>query len=120
MVYRGTIKGGGVVLPADVILPEGTEVLVALPEQGTEPGVREWSAELRRWAQTSPTGLPSQPAATPAPRGDHPSGHGRPAEVPPGDHVTDFLSPAEYAWNADVYAAEQAVRAYLGDSHADH
>jgi hypothetical protein len=36
MVYRGTIKGGGVVLPADVTLPEGTEVLVALPAQRAE------------------------------------------------------------------------------------
>jgi hypothetical protein len=123
MVYRGTIKSGGVVLPADVTLPEGTEVLVALPDQGTGPAagpaVREWLAEVGRWSETLPTDWP-HPAATPEPCGDHPSGHAGPAEVAPSYPVADFLSPTEYAWDADVYAAEQAVRAYLDNSYADH
>jgi hypothetical protein len=67
MVYRGTIKGGVVVLPADVTLPEGTEVLVALPDQRVEPaaGAAIWEklTELGRWAETLPSDLPPDLAA---------------------------------------------------------
>ena len=124
MVYRGTIKSGGVVLPADVTLPEGTEVLVALPDQRAEAAagtaVREGLTGRDRRPETSPTDRPQDPGVNPAPDSDHPSGQDGPAEEPQGYPVADFLSPIEYAWNEDVYAAEEAVRAYLSDSHADH
>jgi hypothetical protein len=120
MVYRGTIKSGGVVLPADVTLPEGTEVLVALPDQRADseaaPPIWEMWTELGRRAGTLPTDL----AANPTRSADHPSGQDGPAEGPQSYPVADFLSPTEYAWNEDNYAAEVAVRAYLSDSHADH
>jgi hypothetical protein len=120
MVYRGMIKGGGVVLPAGVTLPEGTEVLVALPDQPAEAVIRGTSAELGRRAGTSPTDLPPVPAADPARGADHPPGPVGRSEEPPGYPVADFLSPTEYAWDEDFYAAEEAVRAYLLDCHADH
>jgi hypothetical protein len=54
MVYRGTIKSGVVVLPADVTLPEGTEVLVALPDSPDEAAAQSpiWEklTDLGRWA----------------------------------------------------------------------
>jgi hypothetical protein len=87
MVYRGTIKSGGVVaLPFGVTLPEGTEGLVA---------------DLAQDADQLP-----QPVERP--------------EEPRGYPVADFLSPTEYAWDEDAYAAAEAVRAYLSDCHADH
>jgi hypothetical protein len=123
MVYRGTITSGVVVLPADVSLPEGTEVLVALPVQqdGSAPGpaVGQEPAELGRWAGELPTDSPPGPAGHLGACGHHPSGQDGPAEDPRDYPIADFLLPTEYAWNDDVYAAEQAVRAYLDDSHAD-
>jgi hypothetical protein len=124
MVYRGTIKSGGGVLPADVTLPEGTEVLVALPDQRTDavaaPPIWEMGTELGRRAGTFPTDLPTDLAANPTQSADHTSGQDGPVEEPQSYPVADFLSPTEYAWNGDIYAAEVAVRAYLSDSHADH
>jgi hypothetical protein len=76
--------------------------------------------ELGRRAETLPTDLPPGPATNPAPCAGHPSGQDGPAEEPQDYPVADFISPTEYAWNEDVYAAEEAVRAYLDDSHADH
>src|SRR5262245_43796446 len=71
MVYRGTIKGGVVVLPADVTLPDGTEVLVALPDQwaGSESGraALRGSTEFSRRAGMSPTEWPPYPAGSPTP-----------------------------------------------------
>jgi hypothetical protein len=67
MVYRGTIKGGVVILPADVALPEGAEVLVSLPDQppGAAVGSGIWQklTELGQWAETVPTDLPPDLAA---------------------------------------------------------
>jgi hypothetical protein len=124
MVYRGTIKGGGVVLPADVALPDGTEVLVALADQwaGSEsgPAVLRESTELGRRAGISPTEWPSYPAGSPPSGADAPSGQAGPVEEPRDDPVADFLSPIEYAWDEDIYAAEEAVKAYLNDAHAHH
>ena len=124
MVYRGTIKSGRVILPSDVTLPEGAEVLVSLPDEPPGPaagsGIWQKLTELGQWAETLPTDLMPYPAANPAPCADHPSGQDGPAEEPRSHPVADFLSPIEYAWNDDVYAAEVAVRAYLSDSHADH
>ena len=37
MSYTGTIKGGVVVLPSGVQLPEGAQVEVILQENGTDP-----------------------------------------------------------------------------------
>jgi hypothetical protein len=34
--------------------------------------------------------------------------------------TADFIKPTEYDWNIDKFIAEQAVREYLRDSHADH
>jgi len=67
MVYRGTIKSGVVVLPADVALPVGTEVLVALPYQPPDSAAGQaiWErlTELGRWAETLPSDLPPDLAA---------------------------------------------------------
>jgi hypothetical protein len=144
MVYRGMIKGGGVVLPAGVTLPEGTEVLVALPDQpdeavipgtsaqlgrraGVEVAVSKHfyslpgtSAELGRRVGRSPTDLPPVPAPDLAPGADHPPGPVVRPEEPRGYPVAEFLSPTEYAWDEDLYAGEEAARAYLSDCHADH
>ena len=120
MVYRGTIKGGGVVLPVDVTLPEGTEVLVALPDYRAESLIRQTSAELGRQAGLLPTDWPPDLATNPARGADHLPRQTAPPEEPPSYPVADFLSPTEYAWDEDVYAAEEAVRAYLSDCHADH
>jgi hypothetical protein len=124
MVYRGTIKGGGVVLPVDVALPDGTEVLVALPDQwaGSAFGhaaLRE-ATELGRRAGISPTEWSSYPSGSPTPGADAPSGQAGPVEEPRGDPVADYLSPIEYAWDENIYAAEEAVKAYLNDAHAHH
>jgi hypothetical protein len=119
MVYRGTIRSGRVVLPADVTLPEGTEVLVALPDRRAESeagsAIREKAPGLGRRPATSQP----EPAAQSGPYADHPSRRGGPGEELRDYPVADFLSPTEYAWDGDVYAAEEAVRAYLDDSHAD-
>ena len=34
--------------------------------------------------------------------------------------IADWIEPIEYKWSLDYYKAEQAVRQYLKDSHADH
>jgi hypothetical protein len=34
--------------------------------------------------------------------------------------VAAFIQPLEYAWNLDFFAAEEALKVYLNDSHADH
>lgn len=124
MVYRGTIKGGGVVLPADVTIPDGTEVLVALPDQGagseSGPVALRKPTEPGRRAGISPTEWPSYAAGSPPPGADAPSGQHGPAEEPRDDPVADYLSPIEYAWDEDIYAAEEAVKAYLNDAHAYH
>jgi hypothetical protein len=124
MVYRGTIKDGGVVLPADVTLPEGIEVLVAVPDPWAEPAaalaIRENLTEPGRWAEASPTNRPSDLAPKPAPCADQCSGPDGPAEEPRDYPVADFISPIGYEWNEDVYAAEEAVRAYLSECHADY
>jgi hypothetical protein len=124
MVYRGTIKDGGVVLPADVTLPEGTEVLVAVPDPRAEPAaglaIRERLTEPGSRADASPSDLPPNPALKSAPCADQRSGQDGPAEEPRDYPVADFISPIGYDWNEDVYAAEEAVRAYLSDSHADY
>jgi hypothetical protein len=31
-----------------------------------------------------------------------------------------FIEPTEYDWNENIFKAEQAVRRYLEESHADH
>ena len=117
MVYRGTIKSGSVVLPAHVTPPEGTEVLVALPDHraGSETAPPTWEiwTELGHRARTSPTDLPPDLATNPAQYADHPAGQDGPAEEPQSYPVEDFLSPTEYVWNEDICAAEVAVRAYL-------
>jgi virulence-associated protein VagC len=62
MTYRGTVRSGVVVLPADVALPEGAEVVVVVPgDEPTEaPATGIWAklADLGRWAETQPSDLP--------------------------------------------------------------
>jgi hypothetical protein len=124
MVYRGTIKGGGVVLPAGVSLPDGTEVLVALPNQGvgseSERAALRESTVFGRREGASPSEWPPDPAGHPQAGADGPSDEDGPVEEPHDYPVADFLSPLEYDWDEDIYAAEEAVRAYLNDSHAHH
>lgn len=61
MTYRGTVRGGVIVLPADVALPEGAAVEVVVPDDTPTPTPTIWSklADLGRWAETQPTDLPS-------------------------------------------------------------
>ncbi len=81
MVYRGTIKSGRVILPSDVTLPEGAEVLVSLPDEPPGPaagsGIWQKLTELGQWAETLPTDLMPYPAANPAPSGRSSLGTGR-------------------------------------------
>jgi hypothetical protein len=62
MTYRGTVRSGVIVLPADVALPEGAEVVVVVPEAGpagtAAAGVWDKLADLGRWAESQPTDLP--------------------------------------------------------------
>jgi hypothetical protein len=34
--------------------------------------------------------------------------------------IAAFIQPLEYAWNTNFFAAEEALKVYLNDSHADH
>jgi hypothetical protein len=34
--------------------------------------------------------------------------------------IATFIRPIEYAWTQDFFAAEEALKVYLNDSHADH
>jgi hypothetical protein len=67
MTCRGTVKSGVVVLPPEVTLPEGAEVVVTLPdvqpETVTESTIWDRLGELGRWAETRPTDLPPDLAA---------------------------------------------------------
>ncbi len=38
----------------------------------------------------------------------------------PSYPVAEFIRPTAYVWDEDLFAAEEAVRTYLKDSHADH
>ena len=61
MTYRGTVRSGVVILPANVALPEGTEVDIVVPESETTraaSGVWAKLADLGRWAETQPSELP--------------------------------------------------------------
>lgn len=67
MTYRGTVKSGVVVLPDDVSLPEGADVVVTLPEaepdQSGEPSIWTKLSDLGQWAEALPTDLPTDLAA---------------------------------------------------------
>jgi hypothetical protein len=62
MTYRGTVRSGVVVLPADVALPEGAEVVVVVPEgEPTKVATTDvWMklTDLGRWSETQPSDLP--------------------------------------------------------------
>jgi hypothetical protein len=61
MTYRGTVRGGMVELPAEVTLPDGTEVVIVVSETATpraESGIWGRLAALGRWAETQPSDLP--------------------------------------------------------------
>jgi hypothetical protein len=36
------------------------------------------------------------------------------------DAIAAFIQPLEYAWTEDFFVAEEALKVYLNDSHADH
>jgi len=44
----------------------------------------------------------------------------QPEEQPQEYPTAGFIKQTEYAWDNDFFAAEDAVRRYLKDSHADH
>lgn len=62
MTHRGTVRSGVIVLPDDVALPEGTEVVIVVPEGGPTgtagDGVWAKLADLGRWAESQPSDLP--------------------------------------------------------------
>jgi hypothetical protein len=45
--------------------------------------------------------------------------HLHPEEKPREYPIADFIRQTEYAWDEDFFSAEEAVRRYLKDSHAD-
>jgi hypothetical protein len=63
MTYRGTVRGGVIVLSSDIALPEGAEVVVVVSEGGptktSEAGVWSKLADLGRWAESQPSDLPA-------------------------------------------------------------
>jgi hypothetical protein len=67
MTCRGTVRSGVVVLHDEVTLPEGTEVVVVLPDfepaQPGEPSIWDKLSDLGRWAEDLPTDLPPDLAA---------------------------------------------------------
>ncbi len=67
MTYRGTVRSGVVVLPEDVTLPEGADVVVMLPEAepapSAEPSIWDKLSDLGRWAEDLPSDLPTDLAA---------------------------------------------------------
>ena len=115
MVYRGMIKSGGVVaLPFGVTLPEGTEVLVALPDQPAEALIRD-GRRARPACRDFVHHLQPVPAAdlrkTPIIFRNRSNGP-RSREAIPSPISSRRPS---MPWDQDVYAAEEAVRAYLSD-----
>jgi len=50
----------------------------------------------------------------------HAVGRSQSGEQPVDCPAADFIEQTEYAWNEDFWAAEEAVRRYLKDPHADH
>ena len=67
MTYRGTVKSGVVVLPEDVTLPEGADVVVTFPDeapaQAGEPSIWSKLSDLGQWAEDLATDLPPDLAA---------------------------------------------------------
>ncbi len=62
MTYQGKVKSGVVVLPEDVTLPEGADVVVTFPDVAPvipgEPSIWSKLSDLGRWAEDLPTDLP--------------------------------------------------------------
>lgn len=67
MTFQGKVKSGVVVVAEDVVLPEGADVVVMLPEgepiQSGEPSIWTKLSDLGRWAEDLPTDLPTDLAA---------------------------------------------------------
>lgn len=63
MTIRGTVRGGVVVLPEDVALPDGAEVDVVVADVSSSKAESStiWDklADLGLWAETLPTDLPT-------------------------------------------------------------
>ncbi len=109
-----TIQPGGRVEVISDELPEGwqAEVIILVdPSRSTRHA-------------TDPIGAGRRPSLD-IPTADQSTGtrndagtsqtEGQPPEYP----TAEFIKPTEYDWNIDKFIAEQAVREYLKDSHAD-
>ena len=57
MSVTGTVKDGVVVLPAGVVLPEGLQVVLTVPDSGTEPSFAERYAAYIGAAEDLPADL---------------------------------------------------------------
>jgi hypothetical protein len=110
-----TIQSGGRVEVISGELPEGhqAEVIILVdPSRETHrpiDPVRDGLGPLSEIRATDPSINTGHDAGTSQPEGQD-------QEYP----TADFIEPTEYDWDINKFIAEQAVREYLRDSHADH
>ena len=109
-----TIQPGGRVEVVSDELPEGrqAEVIILVdPSRSTRS-----SADSNVASQGPPPDIQTADRSN-GTRGDSGTSQteGQYQEYP----TADFIEPTEYDWNLNVFIAEQAVREYLKDSHAD-
>jgi len=111
-----TIQPGGRIEVVSGELPEGgqAEVIILVDEARTR----------RRFNDGAGSGQGIiHPLVQAAGRssGDERDARGwQPEEQLPEYPTAGFIKQTEYAWDEDFFAAEDAVRRYLKDSHADH
>jgi len=110
-----TIQPGGRIEVVSGELPEGrqAEVIILVDEART----------MRRLNDGTGLGQELHPDIQAADRSsrDERGARGLQPEEQPQEYPTaGFIKQTEYAWDEDFFAAEDAVRRYLKDSHADH
>jgi len=110
-----TIQPGGRVEVISDELPEGRQAEVIILVDQFRPALRS-PDPVRGGQEPSPDSQTAdQPIGT---RRD--AERSKPEELPQEYPIADFIKPTEYDWNLDVFVADEAVRRYLEDSHADH
>ena len=110
-----TIQPGGRIEVVSGELPEGrqAEVIILVEQART------------RYRLSDDIGAAQGPhpdfqAADPSIREEREAEGLRPEEQPHEYPTAGFIKRTEYAWDEDFFAAEDAVKRYLKDSHADH